>query len=157
MRKAAINLLRPRAPWLWLLSKASSKLFCEISSLWRKTSLTISNEMSPHDREICFIKWTNLHDLDHGLPFAGWNLFIYFSPVKIRGWHPNNQHTIYLGTGRGMFWWKLKKSRETSRRALDCFVHSFQNLDKTSAAVLTKCQFENSLRSFPLQHNTFKE
>ena len=85
-----------------------------------------------------------------------WNLFIYFSPVKIRGWHPNNQHTIYLGAGRGMFWWKLKKSRETSRRASNCFVHSFQNLDRTSAAAVTKCQFKKFLKVF-WEQNTFKE
>ena len=43
---------------------------------------------------------------------------------------------------------KIKKSRETSRRALNCFVHSFQNLDKTSAAVVTKkCHLEKLFKA----------
>ena len=72
----------------------------------------------------------------------------------------NSRLTLWQSTHHLSWDWpwhvlvKIKKSRETSRRALNCFVHSFQNLDKTSTAVVTKkSQFEK----LSFQQNAFKE
>lgn len=85
---------------------------------------------------------------------GGWNLFIYFLPVKIRGWHSDNQHTIYLGTGRGMFWWKLKNHAKLPAGLWTVlFIHSRTWTRPAQRWWLKKCQFEK----LSFQQNAFKE
>ena len=116
MRKAAINLLRPRAPYgTDFYPKQVSNYFvklvhCGSKLAWQfqmRCPCACRREKVPLN-ESTFMIWTVVMCVLFAMLVGWWNLFIYFSPVKIRGWHPNNQHTIYLGTGRGMFWWKLK-------------------------------------------------